>query len=84
LTIERKICHRLEKPYIAWGDNDDSTTSSSSENEEEEAKLCLMARYESSTSQVGSTSFKDEKDYYQLLHVFEKLHDEANRFSCLK
>jgi len=38
-----------------------------------------MARYgSSSSSQVSSLSSKDKHDYYQLLHDFKELHDEAN------
>ena len=39
-----------------------------------------MVRYESpSSSQVSSLSSKDKNDYYQLLHDFEELHNEANK-----
>ena len=43
-----------------------------------------MAGYESSSSsQVSSLSSKDKNDYYQLLHDFEELHSEANKFAVM-
>jgi len=67
------------RSYIAWEDNDDSTSTSSQEGSEE-ANLCLMARYESSSSsQVSSLSTKDKNDYYQLLHDFEEDHSKQNK-----
>jgi len=39
-----------------------------------------MARYESSSSsQVSSLLSKDKHEYFQLLHDFKELHDEANK-----
>ena len=53
---------------------------STSHERSEEANLCLMVGYESSSSsQVSSLSSKDKNDYYQLLHDFEELHNEANK-----
>lgn len=48
-----------------------------------------MTGYESSSlSQASSQSSKDENNYYQLLHSFKELHDEAYRIvvlnNCLK
>jgi len=48
------------RAYIEWEDNDDST-SSSSQDESEEANLCLMATYESSSS--NQVSSLDKNDY---------------------
>jgi len=43
-----------------------------------------MAGYESSlSSQVSSLISKDKNDYYQLLHDFEELHNEANKISVI-
>jgi len=59
--------------------NDNSSSSSSSE--EEEANLYLMARQESDASSVSSSSSIDSENYIQLLNVFKKTHENANKLA---
>jgi len=43
-----------------------------------------MVGYKSSLSHVSSISSKDENDYYQVLHVFQELYNEANNLVVSK
>jgi len=73
---------RVKKTYIAWEDNDSSTSSDSSESNEEETNMCLMAdtkSFASSVSDLESTDESYETRFYQLLDVYNELHEEARK-----
>jgi len=75
---------RVKKAYIAWEDNDSSTSSDSSESNEEEMNLCLMADTKSSDSNVSDLDLESidesyETRFYQLLDVYNELHEEARK-----
>ncbi|XP_027933253.1 uncharacterized protein LOC114188805 [Vigna unguiculata] len=75
---------RVKKAYIAWEDNDSSTSSDSSESNEEETNLCLMADTKSSDSSVSDLDLESidesyETRFYQLLDVYNELHEEARK-----
>jgi len=74
----------VKKAYIAWEDNDSSTSSDSSESNEEEMNLCLMADTKSSDSNVSDLDLESidesyETRFYQLLDVYNELHEEARK-----
>ena len=74
----------MKKAYIAWEDNDSSTSSDSSESNEEEMNLCLMADTKSSDSNVSDLDLESidesyETRFYQLLDVYNELHEEARK-----
>ena len=73
---------RVKKTYIAWEDNDSSTSSDSSEIHEEETNLCLMADTKSSASSVSnleSIGERYESRFYQLLDVYNELHEKDRK-----
>ncbi|XP_027927440.1 uncharacterized protein LOC114184329 [Vigna unguiculata] len=73
---------RVKKAYIAWEDNDSNTSSDSSESHEEETNMCLMADTKSSVSSVSNLESTDESyenRFYQLLDVYNELHEEARK-----
>jgi len=72
----------VKKAYIAWEDNDSSTSIDSSESHEEEINLCLMADTKSSAKSVSNLESIDESyenRFYQLLNVYNELHEEARK-----
>ena len=72
----------MKKAYIAWEDNDSSTSIDSSESHEEEINLCLMADTKSSAKSVSNLESIDESyenRFYQLLNVYNELHEEARK-----
>jgi len=85
--LEQKIeatnkSKRVKKAYIAWEVNDSSTSSDSSESPEEETNMCLMADTKSSASSVSNLESIDESyenRFYQLLDVYNELHEEARK-----
>ena len=73
---------RVNKAYIAWEDNEFSTSSDSSESHEEETNLCLMVDTKSSANGVSNLESIDESyesRFYQLLDVYNELHEEARK-----
>jgi len=73
---------KSKRAYIAWQDNDVSSSSSSS-NGDEEANICLMAKEESDTSNVSSSTSINVENYNQLLDAFKETHEEANKLALL-
>ena len=74
----------MKKAYIAWEDNDSSTSSDSSESNEEETNMCLMAdtkSFDSSVSDLDLESIDEsyETRFYQLLDVYNELHEEVRK-----
>jgi len=73
---------RVKKAYIAWEGNDSNTSSDSSESDEEETNMCLMADTKSSAisvSNLESTDESYENRFYQLLELYNELHEEARK-----
>jgi len=72
---------KAKRAYIDWQDNEVSSSSSSSANEE--ANICLMAKGESDTSSVSSSTSINFENYGQLLDSFKETHEKANRLALL-
>jgi len=74
-TLER--IHKNSRS--AWLDKDESSVGSSSS--DFKMDVCLMAREESESNQVSTSSSNKCDSYYQLLEAFQKTHEEANRLT---
>ena len=61
----------------------DYSSSSSSSKDDEEANLCFMAKEESKSSSVSSSSPINVENYNQLLEAFKETHEEANRLALM-
>lgn len=78
----KEWCHLAqeeEKGLLAQEDNALSTSSESIESLEEEKFFYLIAnaKLESSKGNVSSYGTTDENNYYQLVNLFNELHEEA-------
>jgi len=63
----------------AWLDSDESSVGSYST--ASKMDVCLMAREESASTNVSTSSSAKCDSYYQFLEAFKKSHEEANRLT---
>ena len=74
-TLEK--CHK--NPRSAWLEKEESSVESSSS--ETEMEVCLMAREESGSNQVSTSSSNKCDSYFQLLDAFQETHEEDKKLT---
>jgi len=81
----KEMWNTLEKyyknPRSVGMDKDESSAESFSS--EFRREVCLMAKEESGSNQVSTSSSKNCENYFQLLNAFQETHEEAKRLALL-
>jgi len=81
--LAKEMWDTLEKyhknPRSAWLDKEESSVDSSSS--ETKMEICLMAKEESGSNQVSTSSSNKCENYFQLLDAFQETHEEAKRLT---